>query len=216
MSGISIRIESRRDSKDTEAILFAGLQPRDFVLVEREWASERSQLHQELLQANVPRTFWPQSHHWNWAYKAPELELLEASGFGVHCQGRWQGVMLTRSAFHSTRSDPDRGKPLVYIDFLEVAPWNWRIPQLGRSGQFKAIGSHLFFQAIEQSVDEGFHGRIGLHSLPQATPFYVDGLGMTSLGYDASKENLLYLELSRQDAERHLEHQQGASHEKRE
>lgn len=24
------------------------------------------------------------------------------------------------------------GEPLVYIDFLEVAPWNWTIPGLGR------------------------------------------------------------------------------------
>jgi len=57
----------------------------------------------------------------------------------------------------------------------------------------------LFHQAILQSKDEGFQGRIGLHALPQASPFY-QALGMVNLGNDPAKSNLPYLELTEANA----------------
>lgn len=50
--------------------------------------------------------------------------------------------------------------------------------------------------AIQQSFDEGFGGRIGLHDLPQAKTFYADTLGMTDFGADVTKQNLHYFELT--------------------
>ncbi|MFO7904958.1 MAG: GNAT family N-acetyltransferase, partial [Pirellulaceae bacterium] len=79
-------------------------------------------------------------------------------------------------------------------------PWNWRIPELNREGEFRSIGSVLLWRAVRQSEEEGFHGRIGLHALPQAEPFY-EKAGMESLGPDQNKQNLLYFELTRQGAQ---------------
>lgn len=109
--------------------------------------------------------------------------------------------MLTRNASHFARLASDRKKPLVYIDFLEVAPWNWNIPDLGQSGVFRRIGTLLLWRAVEQSIEEGFKGRVGLHALPQAARFY-EGYGLTSLGNDAAKQNLMYYELSAGQAEK--------------
>ncbi len=95
----------------------------------------------------------------------------------------------------------DQGRPLVYIDYLEVAPWNWKIPELNREGLFRGVGSVLFWKAVKQSEEEGFHGRVGLHALPQAELFYEKAMGMERLGPDPSKQDLLYFELSRQKAQ---------------
>jgi hypothetical protein len=58
------------------------------------------------------------------------------------------------------------------------------------------VGSILLGTAINLSHDEGFGGRLGLHSLPQADSFYRDKLGMTELGPDISKQNLRYFEMT--------------------
>jgi hypothetical protein len=54
--------------------------------------------------------------------------------------------------------------------------------------------------AVRLSRDEGFHGRVGLHSLPQAEAFYRDTCLMASLGADASCQDLPYYELTREKA----------------
>ena len=87
----------------------------------------------------------------------------------------------------------------MYIDYLESAPRNWVVNQIGQKGVFKAIGSVLFYQAILQSKDEGFRGRVGLHALPQAASFY-QALGMVNLGNDPTKSNLPYFELTEASA----------------
>jgi hypothetical protein len=204
VSGTAIQIQRRADGVFVDATLIDGVVPTDLLVVEAEWVSERSLVLQELLGAGVPRPKWPQSLGWDWRRKAPQLKLLESAGFGVVCEQQWQGVMLTKSASHVSYLSADKGKPLIYIDFLEIAPWNWPIPELSRNGKFRGIGSTLFWKAVAQSEQEGFHGRVGLHALPQAEQFYEKGCGMTPLNRDAAKQNLLYMELSRQQAEKIL------------
>ena len=63
-------------------------------------------------------------------------------------------------------------------------------------GRFRSVGSTLFWRAVKQSTEEGFRGRVRLHALPQAAPFYEEACGMTPLGRDVAKQNLLYMELS--------------------
>ena len=77
------------------------------------------------------------------------------------------------------------------------------IPEINQPGRFRMIGSVLLRWAVKQSDEEGFHGRVGLHALPQACGFY-QRLGMTPLGKDIHKENLDYFELPRQSAEQFL------------
>lgn len=199
----TVEIVRRNGGEVVQATLLEGLKPPDLLVVEREWGPVRSELMQDLLSGNVPRREWPESLHWDWREKARELKLLASAGFGIVFEKRWQGAMLTKTASHVAQLGADRGKPLVYIDYLEVAPWNWNVKRLSQHGEFKGVGSVLMWKALQQSSEEGFHGRIGLHALPGAESFY-EKFGMTPLGRDPAKQNLLYFELSRADAQRHL------------
>jgi len=204
MTDVPLHLQRRVDGAWVEAQLLEGMKPPDLLVVEGEWAAERSQVMQALLQKGVPRQNWPQSLHWDWRKKAPQLKLLASTGYGLVSEKQWQGVMLTLTEPYAAQLNQDKGKPLVYIDYLEVAPWNWAIPEIGRDRRFRGIGSILFWKAVHQSREEGFHGRVGLHALPQAESFYEQVCRMTPLGQDPSKQNLRYFELSRIEAERHL------------
>ena len=48
--------------------------------------------------------------------------------------------------------------------------------------------------AIRLSIEEGYKGRIGLHSLPQSNDFYSNRCGMIDLGADPHYQNLRYFE----------------------
>ena len=194
MSNSEVEIVRRTDSELVPATLLEEMAPSDLLVVDQEWAPVRSTILQELLKHAVPKEQWPQSLHWDWSLKSGELRLLAASGFGVVCDKKWQGVMLTKTGFDS-RHPNSTGKPIVYIDYLESGPWNWNIEQIGQVGTYKAVGAVLFRQAVIQSREENFCGRIGLHALPQAIAFY-QGLGMDNLGEDPTKSNLPYFELT--------------------
>ena len=201
MSSEPIEIQLRETSEYVSATLLGGMAAADLLIVENEWRAERSVMAQALLAGGVPRDRWPQSLHWNWSKKAPLLQYLDTQGFGIVWDKKWQGVALTKSSpLHVSKIGPDKGKPLVYVDFIESAPWNWVIPEIGQRGKFRAIGSALFWRAVKLSEEEGFHGRVGLHALRQAEWFYEKACGMTPVGRDANKQNLLYFELLREDA----------------
>ena len=194
----------REDGAFVAAELHCALKPTDLLLVERGWAQDRARMMTALLKAGVPRQQWPQSLPWDWSRKAPDLKLLQAAAYGLVSDGDWQGLMMTKTAQYVARVEEDKGKPLVYVDFLEVAPWNWRVEALDRVSRFKGVGSVLFREAVQQSIAEGFHGRIGLHSLPQAEAFYEGVCGMTRWGQDPNKEDLVYFEFSRSQAQQFL------------
>ncbi len=205
MSCHAIEIIRREDNRFVEAELYDELQPEDLLLVERAWGLARIDIHKRLLGMSIQRSDWPESLHWDWSKKATELKLIQATGFGIVCSDSWEGVMLTKTATCFAQLAKDKGKPLVYIDYLEIAPWNWCIQPLGHEGRYKGIGSMLFREAIKQSIGEGFHGRVGLHALPQAIEFYEKTCGMTALGRDPQKQNLMYFEMSRDGAEQFLD-----------
>ena len=91
---------------------------------------------------------------------------------------------------------------LVYVEYLAVAPWNR--PQLFNPPAYKLIGRVMIATAISISINEGFKGRIGLHSLPQADSFYNDKCGMVALGPDPSKDDLIYFEMTPEKANDYL------------
>jgi hypothetical protein len=158
---------------------------------------------QTLARKGVPQADWPQSWHWNWQEKTAKVTgLLAFRGFSIVAQGETQGlaqVDLTQAA----RSPSEGGKPIVYIDYLEAAPWNR--PELGSQARLRGVGMALITAAVVLSFDEGFKGRIGLHSLPQADVFYRDRCGMNDLGPDASYQNLRYFEFTPEQAGKFLE-----------
>ena len=169
---------------------------------QREWQPALLAVLQDLARRGVPVGQWPQSWHWDWTKKTAWVQgLLAFRGLSVVAQGVTQGlaqVDLTKSA----REPSQAGKPLVYLEYVEVAPWNR--PGLGRPPRLRGVGSALLSAAVALSEEEGFKGRIGLHSLPQADAFYRK-IGMADLGQDTAYQNLRYFEMTAERAQAFLE-----------
>lgn len=200
MSTCAIEIEDRASGKFVPATLHSEMTADEFVLVERAWAQERASLLAKLRSAHLPPSRRPQSLHWDWSKKAPLLQELGVTGYGIECFGLWQGLMLVSAAEHESKLAADAGKPLVYVDFIESAPWNWKYEEIGQFPIYKGIGVQLFREAVRESVSEGFQGRVGLHSLGQSESFYQEVCKMTRVGEDPRYQDLVYYELSREQA----------------
>jgi hypothetical protein len=176
-----------------DAVLHIELGELELIDVEIVWAPVRLQGLRDLRQRGV--TQLPQHVHWNWAMKAVRhSHLLAYRSFGIEAGGKMQGLMMVLLTGKTARLDPDKGKPLVYVDFLETAPWNAK--EFTQSPLYKGVGMRLMQAAARLSGDEGFAGRVGLHSLAQSKPFYTGACEMQALGPDVNYQNLEYFELT--------------------
>lgn len=161
--------------------------------VDTTWMPVLLRRLQQLVDQGTPRADWPQSSHWDWRQKTERIKgLLAFRTLALTCEGQLQGLMQVNTASVSRLPD-QTGKHLTYIDYLESAPWN-RL-EVVTQPKFKGVGSVLMRAAIEISREEGFQGRIGLHSLPRSEPFY-GRCGMSDLGIDGNYENLRYFEMT--------------------
>jgi hypothetical protein len=85
--------------------------------------------------------------------------------------------------------------PVVYVKYLESAPWN--VKAFSPVPKYGGIGTRLLEAAARLSVAQGFRGRVGLHSLPNAlTQNFYRQRRLISFGPDADVEDLPYYELS--------------------
>jgi hypothetical protein len=123
--------------------------------------------------------------------------------FGIEVGGEWQGLLLAECTGYRSRLETPL-KEIVYIEYVETAPWNWPLPRIDQEPRHRAVGPQLVEMAIRWSMQVGFKGRVGLHSLPQAEEFYRDHCLMTDLGLDASYEDLCYFEMTEPNAESYL------------
>ncbi len=173
-----------------EAELVYELSKDDLVQAHLDWAPVRLEALRRLHESHRP---WPEHWHWDWSKKAQMLDLLAYRCMGIECEGHFQGLMMVSTLAVKGRLASQLGKPVLYIEFLENAPWNLR--SLAGKPQFIGVGIRLLEAAIEFSDNEGFGGRIGLHSLPQSENYYRKY--MTALGLDAKQsQGLRYFEMS--------------------
>lgn len=185
------------------------------------WAPARVRLLQRLKREGIERRHWPQSRHWNWAEKAASLDpgRLAALGdvrlFGIAQNSEWQGVLWGETCDpigteHQTRAGIP-GRSLVYVSYVESAPWNWDVPPQPpdqarvQQRKFKGLGRQLMECAVRWSLQLEFRGRVGLHALPQAEAFYRRDCGMSDLGSDAGYQGMTYFEMTEEQARRFLE-----------
>jgi len=194
-----------------DAELHDALSLNDLLDAEALWAPAKIKIAKDFLNRSVPREKWPQSLHWNWAQKAVDLQryapgrLTPYRFFGLSAEGKWQGLLLGCCVGHPTRLAP-AGRDLVYVDFVETAPWNWRVSEISQGPLLKGVGLQLVELAVRWSEDLGFRGRVGLDSLPQADAFYAGPCGMTDLGPDPKyTPHLRYFEFDELQARRFLE-----------
>lgn len=166
---------------------------------EGEWAPALFEAMQRLRRAGVERRYWPQSRHWDWRRKTEALqEMLAWQGFSIVCDGLTQGMMIVDTTTKRCRIGGHKGRHLVYVNFVENAPWNRA--ELFDRPRYRGVGSILIGAAVALSGELGYRGRIGLHSLPQANGFYANNCGMTDLGADANYDGLRYFEMTPEQA----------------
>ena len=125
--------------------------------------------------------------------------LLAFQTFALRCEGKLQGLMQLNTARYRSRVPEQAGKDLVYVDYVETAPWNRKA--IVAQPRFGSVGTIMIRAAIEVSRDQEFRGRIGLHSLPSAEQFYANACGMTDLGLDGTYEGLRYFEMTSAQAD---------------
>ena len=130
--------------------------------------------------------------HWDWALKTGRLVLPGTRIMGVECRGVIEGMMMVFERGYYSRLQPAVGQPLVYVDFLETAPWNLRTFSPG--ARFRRAGVRLMAAAARLSESLGYEGRVGLRSLPQSEDFYVRACRMSALGPDRGYDRLWYFE----------------------
>ncbi|AFL89334.1 hypothetical protein Terro_3104 [Terriglobus roseus DSM 18391] len=162
-----------------------------------EWLPAMQSLVRGMRAAGADPSNLPQTEHWDWEQKTRRVQgLLAFQSFAVMAQGKTQGLMRVELN-HTGRMAVQVGKPLVYVEYLEVAPWN---RGACADQRFRGVGTALMTAAVDLSLAEGFGGRTALHSLPQAESYYRDVCGMTDLGPDKNYDDLRYFEMTVQQA----------------
>ena len=114
----------------------------------------------------------PEHAHWNWLHKATRAvaQGQEDGFFWVEFQQMTQGLMFVGQGI--SYLGEDFGKKNLYVEFLQVAPWNYF--KDSAAGYCQGVGSTLLMAAINYSDECGFDGRISLESLPQSENFYIN------------------------------------------
>jgi hypothetical protein len=149
--------------------------------VEAAWAAARARADAAAGPAGL------EHGHWDWRNKVQAARSGAYDLIAVEAEGEVQGLMAV-----ARRPRPARraAAEVLYVDYLETAPWNLKVFAAPR---FVGVGTALLADAVRLSMEGGFGGRVGLHSLAQAEPFYAR-CGMTVVGPDPGYYGLTYFE----------------------
>lgn len=184
-------------AKKVRAAVVRDWPSKRLVDVEKSWAPVRS-----VLKRKKDRTGMTIEHgHWDWSLKRESVVSGRHRLLAVEYAGAVQGLMAVYSYPRTARLNPKN--ELIYIDYVENAPWNIR--RIGSRRRFGEIGRSLFAEAIRLSLDSGMQGRIGLHSLPGAEPFYRQKMKMAEFKPDRNYSHLRYFEFDAEASKRFLE-----------
>ena len=128
--------------------------------------------------------------YWMWDYKLRQSrQESRYEAYALEVEALTQGLMFLETQWH--RSQVQLATPLVYVEALASAPWNRSYVE--HPPFFRGVGQTLLQFARQRSLDLGYGGRVGLHSLPESEMFYRR-LRMPEYGNDPEKEGLVYFE----------------------
>lgn len=139
--------------------------------------------------------------HWDWEDKKKSM-LDSVHRMFALVDGDSVEALMRIDLSTPSRIQHSRFTPIVYVDYLAVAPWNR--PAIQPRPRFKGLGKLFLGVAVSISTEEGMDGRCGLHSLKQSEGFYRH-VGMEDLGIDAAAHGLRYFEFSSGGATKFLE-----------
>jgi hypothetical protein len=184
----------RKTDQIVSAELLPEMTPEQVVQTGELWQRFRVQARERLRRE---RASVPEHDHWNWDEKSHYLKFTAYRCLGIRYDDEVQGLMMISTLAVEGRLPIHKGKPVLYVKYIESAPWNLKA-YMGAEARFGGIGISLIRAAIAASLEEEFRGRIALHSLPQSEPFYARF--MEDLGIDLDVEKLRYFEMSEERA----------------
>jgi hypothetical protein len=129
-----------------------------------------------------------QDYHWTWRNKCSIAPDTNRRVFSLLNSGDVEAAMVL---LFGKNSRTPAGLPIVYVDFVAVAPWNRK--KFQDPPRFRNLGTVMLGAAVQLSRTLGFDGRCGLHSLPQSEGFYRH-IGMHDFGLDSAYSSLRYFE----------------------
>lgn len=197
-----LELWNRHTQQMEPADLIGRIEPEDVTSFEQRWLPPMQTKLKELELAGklTPKeaTHWNVADgHWQWPTKACDrVGQLQWASYALRCGGDTQGLMFV-NLLRRCRLPVQLNQHMVYVDLVSTAPWNR--PRLTLNPIYGGVGVIMVTEAVIRSLDEGFEGRIGLHSLPGAEALYRK-LKMECLGPDSAYDGLLYFEMTPQQA----------------
>jgi hypothetical protein len=192
----SARIVRLVDSSDrrrlVEAYVYRDYPSIELEFIESTWATARAQATEQGLSRGLASL---EHAHWDWRNKVHSVEAVHHRLVAIEYRNQVQGIMAVLQAPKRSRLSDE---PLLYVDYLESAPWNLRSG--ANPPRYMGIGTALIAEAVHLSSDAGLEGRIGLHSLPQSEAFYKSRCRMKELGQDIQYFDLTYFEFTSEQA----------------
>ena len=202
-----IRLRDLHKGETVDALLHSGLTEDQIRTAQSEWEPIRKRSIEALLRQGYPLDELPKHWGWDWTRKISRLGNPLLGFYGIECDGKMQGLLEVAKEGYLAKLPPQKGKPLIYVKYVETAPWNIKL--LEPIPRFGGVGARLIRVAVELSIDEDSKGRIGLHSLPgkkrgEAEWFYEQVCLMEAMESERDGEGLLYFELTEEKADQFL------------
>jgi hypothetical protein len=129
---------------------------------------------------------------------------LNATGFlalSISCH--MSALLFGLCEGHGTRLGA-RNRPLVYVDIIESAPWNWDIVPVIKVGRYRGVGMQLMGWPCDGASRLDTTDGSDFTPLSQAKEFYKQNCGMQNLGPDVAYHNLCHFELTASAARKYL------------
>ncbi len=127
--------------------------------------------------------------HWDWRQKCSFAPGTNRRVYGLLNAAHVEAAMVL--LFGEQSREAGSSAPIVYVDYLAVAPWNRASIQ--NPERFRKLGTVMLGAAVETSRALGMDGRCGLHALPSSEGFYRR-IGMNDMDIDPNYHNLRYFE----------------------
>ena len=151
---------------------------------QRHWSDFQSVWQGILVELEQPDA------RWMWDYKLRQAQQESRyEAYALEVESFTQGLLFLETQWR--RSHLPQRYPLVYVEALASAPWNRSA--IERPPFLRGVGRTLLLFARRRSVELGYGGRVGFHSLLEAEGFYRH-LQVPDYGADPEKENLVNFE----------------------
>ncbi|MEZ6131682.1 MAG: GNAT family N-acetyltransferase [Planctomycetaceae bacterium] len=185
----TFQLVDRIDGQAKPAELWDSIEPVHRQQLDNEWRTALTDLL-----ARTPEGRREESAGWNWLDKLERRDgKFGTESFAITCDGMVQAAMILDLSKASWFKETSGGS-IVYVDFLQTAPWNWK-RDWQPTPRYRGLGTIMLRTAIELSRELEFEGWVGLHSLPQSENFYRK-CGMTEFWRDPDYECLSYFEMT--------------------